>query len=390
MFVPSPSKCAVFIFELHGLADDRSCLHLFVLRGFSMLDAFSRHMSTTQELEFSINPPTCQSSYAVGSPSYDTMISLVVQQGLVVRPLTFYLGKPGSIPCGIAPGFSNVRIVPDDAASRRVFSEISRFPCAFIPALLSTRLTSPSSSLKTSLLRGIICTETINVIFNVSTGIKFLIKRPGILWYEPGLCGEWPPDARCIGHATQDGGLFVSSLSQAVAGMEPAVWHKKRTISPRVMNNSVVRLSSQTSLHETHPAAVHEMSAADYVVRSSILKPPVCSWRQSVCDFLQEFPVGIAYAPGTVSLQPKFCARFSQRRRYIHWDSQGFRKVRYVMSCGTIALHGTIQHDIDALHLIEYEGAGETGYPRENPPTASSGTIPTCENRVTRLGIEPG
>ncbi|KAJ8868667.1 hypothetical protein PR048_030206 [Dryococelus australis] len=48
MFVPSPSKCAVFLFELRGLADDRSCLHHFVLLGSSMLHAFSRNMSTTQ------------------------------------------------------------------------------------------------------------------------------------------------------------------------------------------------------------------------------------------------------------------------------------------------------------------------------------------------------
>ncbi|KAJ8882914.1 hypothetical protein PR048_014753 [Dryococelus australis] len=48
MFVPSPSKSAVFLFELRGLADDRSCVHHFELRGFIMLDAFSRNMSTTQ------------------------------------------------------------------------------------------------------------------------------------------------------------------------------------------------------------------------------------------------------------------------------------------------------------------------------------------------------
>ncbi|KAJ8882579.1 hypothetical protein PR048_014390 [Dryococelus australis] len=47
-FVPSPRKCAVFLFELRELADDRSCLHHFVLRDFSILDALSRNMSTTQ------------------------------------------------------------------------------------------------------------------------------------------------------------------------------------------------------------------------------------------------------------------------------------------------------------------------------------------------------
>ncbi|KAJ8888866.1 hypothetical protein PR048_008360, partial [Dryococelus australis] len=50
-------------------------------------------------------------------------------------------------------GSLQVGIVPDDAASRRVFSGISRFPRPFIRALLHIHLTSPSSGLKTSLLR---------------------------------------------------------------------------------------------------------------------------------------------------------------------------------------------------------------------------------------------
>ncbi|KAJ8873931.1 hypothetical protein PR048_024768 [Dryococelus australis] len=54
---------------------------------------------------------------------------------------------------GRTPKFSYLGIVPDDAACRRVFSKISRFirPCN--PALLHTSLASPSSALKTSMLR---------------------------------------------------------------------------------------------------------------------------------------------------------------------------------------------------------------------------------------------
>ncbi|KAJ8867643.1 hypothetical protein PR048_031446 [Dryococelus australis] len=37
-------------------------------------------------------------------------------------------GKPGSIPGLVTPGFSQVGIVPDDAAGLRVFSEISPPP----------------------------------------------------------------------------------------------------------------------------------------------------------------------------------------------------------------------------------------------------------------------
>ncbi|KAJ8889445.1 hypothetical protein PR048_008944 [Dryococelus australis] len=52
----------------------------------------------------------------------------------------------------IAPGFSHVGIVPDDAAGRRVFSVISGFPRRFIPALIHTHLASTSSALQTCLL----------------------------------------------------------------------------------------------------------------------------------------------------------------------------------------------------------------------------------------------
>ncbi|KAJ8875871.1 hypothetical protein PR048_023776 [Dryococelus australis] len=61
----------------------------------------------------------------------------------------------GRFPPGVAPEFSHVGIVADDAAARRVFSGISRFPRPFIPALLRTRLTSPSSALNTSILKGV-------------------------------------------------------------------------------------------------------------------------------------------------------------------------------------------------------------------------------------------
>ncbi|KAJ8889948.1 hypothetical protein PR048_009453 [Dryococelus australis] len=61
--------------------------------------------------------------------------------------------KPGSIPCRVAPGLSQVRIVLYAAAGRWFFSGISRFPHFFIPVPLHTHLTSSSSVLKTSMLR---------------------------------------------------------------------------------------------------------------------------------------------------------------------------------------------------------------------------------------------
>ncbi|KAJ8876627.1 hypothetical protein PR048_021072 [Dryococelus australis] len=50
-------------------------------------------------------------------------------------------------------GFSQVGIVPDDAAGQRVFSGISDFPALANPVLHHTHLASPSSALKTSMSR---------------------------------------------------------------------------------------------------------------------------------------------------------------------------------------------------------------------------------------------
>ncbi|KAJ8870352.1 hypothetical protein PR048_029373 [Dryococelus australis] len=62
-------------------------------------------------------------------------------------------GRPSSIPGRFTPKFSQVGIVPDDAADRQVSSGISHFPRPCVPALLHTHLSSPSSALKTSVLR---------------------------------------------------------------------------------------------------------------------------------------------------------------------------------------------------------------------------------------------
>ncbi|KAJ8894149.1 hypothetical protein PR048_006759 [Dryococelus australis] len=70
---------------------------------------------------------------------------------VVFRLLSSHQGEPGSIPGGVDHGFSHVGIVPDDSAGLRVFLENSRFPSSCIPALL--RLASPTSALKTSILR---------------------------------------------------------------------------------------------------------------------------------------------------------------------------------------------------------------------------------------------
>ncbi|KAJ8896826.1 hypothetical protein PR048_002172 [Dryococelus australis] len=70
-----------------------------------------------------------------------------------VSLLASHQGEPGSIPCRATPRFLQVGIVPGDDSDRWVFTGISSFPHPFIPALIHSHLMSPSSALKTSLLR---------------------------------------------------------------------------------------------------------------------------------------------------------------------------------------------------------------------------------------------
>ncbi|KAJ8895044.1 hypothetical protein PR048_000368 [Dryococelus australis] len=61
--------------------------------------------------------------------------------------------ESGSIPGRVTPGFSQVRIMPVDSAGRRVFSGISRYLRPLHSGDAPVHLASPSSVLKTSLLR---------------------------------------------------------------------------------------------------------------------------------------------------------------------------------------------------------------------------------------------
>ncbi|KAJ8872380.1 hypothetical protein PR048_025984 [Dryococelus australis] len=72
--------------------------------------------------------------------------------GLVVRLLASHLGVFSASPVGSLLDF-HVGILPDDAAGWPIFSGIFSFSVPFTPALLHTHLTSPSSALKTSMLR---------------------------------------------------------------------------------------------------------------------------------------------------------------------------------------------------------------------------------------------
>ncbi|KAJ8888202.1 hypothetical protein PR048_007689 [Dryococelus australis] len=74
--------------------------------------------------------------------------------GQAVSPLASHKGEPGSV-LGLVTGLSHVGIVPDDAVGRQVFSGISRFHPPFHSGTAPYSPQSPSSALKTSLLRAV-------------------------------------------------------------------------------------------------------------------------------------------------------------------------------------------------------------------------------------------
>ncbi|KAJ8874583.1 hypothetical protein PR048_025449 [Dryococelus australis] len=85
-----------------------------------------------------VNKEGCQR--VVKDPPFNCTNKLWGSGGEVASALASQLGDQGSIPGGPAPGPSQVEIVLDDAARRRVFSGNSRFPRPCIPAPLRPRV----------------------------------------------------------------------------------------------------------------------------------------------------------------------------------------------------------------------------------------------------------
>ncbi|KAJ8896514.1 hypothetical protein PR048_001858 [Dryococelus australis] len=77
------------------------------------------------------------------SPQRERRLLAYTHDVVVVRLFASHMGEPGSISGRTTLGFSHVVIVPDEAAGRRVFSEISRFPHPCIPALIHAHLNYP-------------------------------------------------------------------------------------------------------------------------------------------------------------------------------------------------------------------------------------------------------
>ncbi|KAJ8896838.1 hypothetical protein PR048_002184 [Dryococelus australis] len=101
--------------------------------------------------------PACSRSYTAPYSSSLTLISSrdlnFAPRGAAVDERLDFSSPTTANRAQSTATFSQVGIVPVDAAGWRVFSGISRFPRHGIPALLHSDLIAPSSAIKTSLLR---------------------------------------------------------------------------------------------------------------------------------------------------------------------------------------------------------------------------------------------
>ncbi|KAJ8876255.1 hypothetical protein PR048_024165 [Dryococelus australis] len=98
---------------------------------------------TRRPAALSDTAPTC-GNQAVTRPRNEPAPPL--WKTIVVRLLASHQGEPNSVPDWVTPGFSNVGIVPDDAAAGRVYSGMTPLHSGVAPYSLQ----SPSSALETN------------------------------------------------------------------------------------------------------------------------------------------------------------------------------------------------------------------------------------------------
>ncbi|KAJ8875442.1 hypothetical protein PR048_023337 [Dryococelus australis] len=129
------------------------CKYPAVKDAAGRLDYWTRYLSERLPLKYGFKTRQDICNRSSGHvPATCPLFSKRGRHSVVVRLLASHLCEPCSIPGGVAPGFPHVRIMPEDATGRRVFSGISCFHRPCIPALFHTHLAPPSSSLKTSII----------------------------------------------------------------------------------------------------------------------------------------------------------------------------------------------------------------------------------------------
>ncbi|KAJ8870034.1 hypothetical protein PR048_029045 [Dryococelus australis] len=239
--------------------------------------------------------------------------------GFVVRLLASLQGELGSVPGGVATGFSQVWIVPDDAAGRRVFSGISRFPRRCIPALLHTRLASPSSALETSLLRAAQISSLTHpigwlaywlrsalwslIVSRVFCGLK-LETRYG----EMKEAGLQSPRDRTIGHGCWLRGHGV--MAAILYDMTP------KPFALSFLANGVI-LDLPFSLLRYHFIQSHALAFLFF--SCSVIPIFLVLWHSFLYPFRLLYPLGFSRSPSSLML--KETGRTMREPQVIEWAS---------------------------------------------------------------------
>ncbi|KAJ8876993.1 hypothetical protein PR048_021445 [Dryococelus australis] len=161
-------------------------------------------------------------------------------------------GEPGSIPGGIDPIFPYVVIVPDDAR----WSVISRFPRPCILELFHVHLASPSSALKTSMLRAAQVSPLYSRIGEISHGATEAIREQAEYLDIPAAIGERTEEfggPRAIGEAAEEFNvpvsLFVGKPAEQLEGSVGLDLHL--TLDEWTMSRSEVALTNRTVSSQT-------------------------------------------------------------------------------------------------------------------------------------------
>ncbi|KAJ8888342.1 hypothetical protein PR048_007829 [Dryococelus australis] len=252
-----------------------------------------------------------------------------------VRLLASHQGELGSIPCGVAPGFSHMGIVPDDAADWWVFSGISRVPRLCIPALLHSHLTSPSSALKTTKL-GAVQSDVLQRL--VTSSVQSTCdNRRGVSFASWG-----PPTASA--RAGESGCLLVREddfeviewwyeICRVAAGMYPRSYRSStaleagaRTASPA--RRCITSLRVELALHNKRPQ--HFVRRAEFTSDFQSVHRPFaeCGRTPLIIALLiiQHLLVDCSYR------RMKFCHRIdcgNRRIKFCHRISCSHRRMKF-------------------------------------------------------------
>ncbi|KAJ8871642.1 hypothetical protein PR048_027969 [Dryococelus australis] len=271
--------------------------------------------------------------------------------GVVARLLASHLGEPGSIPGGVAPGFSHVGIVPDDVAGRRVFSGISRFPHPLISALLHTHLTSPSSAL------------------NLKTSLSRARERE---------IPEKPTDQQ-----------YRENPEVTPLGIEP-VSPRQRALKENSSQTRGLECQNATPLQQAGRLAAMNSEVGKHVrlrgaeavtTHNLTPRPPELLFAEKISELsaLQNTRAQIHFRHWMLLIARGLRCLPENHRHSVSKLTNSDWLIRYVTVSRQRQVAKTKGKRHVSMEQRRSERTGETGDPREKP-TASSGTIPTCEN----------